>query len=106
MFREKQSKNKNIPIIILSSCTNNNVITYLENNSYIYYFNEDKELNKREYNAAVDLQISLSCNNVFIGCESSTFSQVIHKKIQNRVSILINLENLDSEYIIIKREYA
>lgn len=96
---------KNIPIIVLSSCTNNNVITYLKNNNYVYYIKEDKELNKREYNAAIDLQIGLSCNNVFIGCESSTFSQIIHKKIQNKVTVLLNLENLEAEDIIIKRIY-
>lgn len=96
---------KKIPILLLSQDINNKVIDYLKNNDYIYYIKYDKEPNKREYNAAIDLQIGLFSNNIFIGCESSTFSQIIHKKIENKTSILINLENVDSEDIVIKREY-
>jgi hypothetical protein len=96
---------KDVPILLLSYDINNKVTDYLKNNDYIYYIKEDKEPNKREYNAAIDLQIGLFCNNIFIGCENSTFSQIIHKKIENKTSILINLENVDCEDIIIIREY-
>lgn len=96
---------KNIPIIILGSDTNNNVVEHLKSNNYTFFLYDAKDLKKREYNAAVDLQIGLSCNNVFIGCESSTFSQLIHKKIQNRLSVFINLENIDDENIIINKIY-
>jgi hypothetical protein len=96
---------KQIPIIVLSYSSDNNVLSYLKTNNYNYHIRLDKNSNMREYEAAIDLQIGLSCNNIFIGCESSTFSQVIHKKIKNKQTILINLENVDEQNIIIKRNY-
>ena len=96
---------KNIPILVLSADINNNVVEYLKNNNYKFFLNLEKEVNKREYNAAIDLQIGISCNNIFIGCESSTFSQLISKKIKNKKTILINLEKIEDEDIVINKIY-
>lgn len=74
--------NKDDSTIILSYSLSNMVIDFMVKNNYKFILTE-KQFNGRELNAIVDLLVSKSCNNVFIGAYNfenetgSTFSKYI-----------------------------
>ena len=82
--------------LILTSDTNNEVVQFMKENEYNIMF-IDKKFNGnqpgRELNAVVDLIIGRYCNNVFIGCDGSTFSELLLKYIPD-VSEYGNVEKI------------
>jgi hypothetical protein len=89
--------------IVLTGDTNNDVIQFMKSNEYNITF-IDKKFNTnqpgRELNAIIDLIIGRYCNNVFIGCDGSTFSELLLKYIPditecgNVEKITFNLNNI------------
>jgi hypothetical protein len=72
--------------IILSGLVKNEVVDYMKNNGYNVMFIDKKfDITKstREINAIIDLIIGKYCNNVFIGCDGSTFSELLYKTISD-----------------------
>lgn len=65
---------------ILTGSPNNKVIDYLRNNQYTYFL-FPKITPYREMNAAMDMVIGKQCNNVFIGCGGSSFSDILKYRI-------------------------
>jgi hypothetical protein len=65
---------------ILTGSPNNKVINYLRNNQYTYFL-FPKITPYREVNAAMDMVIGKQCNNVFIGCGGSSFSDILKYRI-------------------------
>jgi len=65
---------------ILTGSLNNKVIAYLRENKYMYFL-FPKITNYREINAAMDMVIGKQCNNVFIGCGASSFSEILKYRI-------------------------
>ena len=65
---------------ILTGSPNNKVIDYLRNNQYTYFLFPKITL-YREMNAAMDMVIGKQCNNVFIGCGGSSFSDILLHRI-------------------------
>jgi hypothetical protein len=88
---------------ILSGDTNNDVVQFMKENEYNIMF-IDKKFNidqpSRELNAIVDIIIGRYCNNVFIGCDGSTFSELLLKYIPDTIEddfvqkITFNLNNI------------
>ena len=70
--------------VILTGDINNDVVQFMKENEYNIMF-IDKKFNSnqpaRELNAIVDLIVGRYCNNVFIGCDGSTFSELLLKYI-------------------------
>lgn len=97
-------------IIVLSSEINNNpVIEHMKLCGLNYIFFE-KNNNERESDAIVDLLISKSCNNVYIGnynpntLAGSTFGYFISNIIeQNVTKVLLDLDNINCDEFIIKQ---
>jgi hypothetical protein len=70
--------------LILTGDTNNEVVQFMNENEYNIMFIDKKFSGNqpgRELNAVVDLIIGRYCNNVFIGCDGSTFSELLLKYI-------------------------
>lgn len=65
---------------ILTGSSNNKVIDYLRNNHYTCFL-FPKITPYREMNAAMDMVIGKQCNNVFIGCSGSSFSDILLHRI-------------------------
>jgi hypothetical protein len=65
---------------ILTGSSNNKVMDYLRNNQYTYFL-FPKITHNREMNAAMDMVIGKICNNVFIGCGGSSFSDILLHRI-------------------------
>ena len=65
---------------ILTGSSNNQVIDYLRNNKYKFFL-FPKITPYREMNAAMDMVIGKQCNNVFIGCGGSSFSDILLHRI-------------------------
>jgi hypothetical protein len=65
---------------ILTGSPKNKVIDYLRNNQYTYFL-FPKITPYREMNAAMDMVIGKQCNNVFIGCAGSSFSDILKHRI-------------------------
>jgi hypothetical protein len=65
---------------ILTGSSNNKVIDYLRNNHYAFFV-FPKITPYREMNAAMDMVIGKQCNNVFIGCGGSSFSDILSHRI-------------------------
>ena len=65
---------------ILSGSSNNKVIDYLRKNQYTFFL-FPKITPYREMNAAMDMVIGKQCNNVFIGCSGSSFSDILKYRI-------------------------
>jgi hypothetical protein len=66
--------------LILSGNINNEVVHYMKINEYNIKFINKKFSNGqygRELNAVIDLIIGKCCNNIFIGCDGSTFSELL-----------------------------
>ena len=105
-FIDKNDKN-----IILSYSLDNNVIDFLKQNNYKYYFIE-KDFNiGREINAIFDLVVGKYCNNIFIGNFNFSefillhfiiFSYCLIKRFKSNVKkILIDLDRIIVPYQII-----
>ena len=74
---------------ILTGSLNNRVIDYLRTNKYTYFL-FPKITPYREINAAMDMVIGKQCNNVFIGCGASSFSEILKYRITgNNVQIYL-----------------
>jgi hypothetical protein len=86
--------NKTDKTIILSYDSNNEIIDYLKNNGYNYYYHEKNKNDNREENAIIDLLNSKYCNNVFIGVGGSTFSETISKMINFKCIEFFDINNL------------
>jgi len=72
---------------LLTGSSNNKVIDYLRNNQYAYFL-FPKITPYREMNAAMDMVIGKQCNNVFIGCGGSSFSDILkHRITGNNIQI-------------------
>ena len=65
---------------ILTGSSNNQVIDYLRDNQYTFFL-FPKITPYREINAAMDMVIGKQCNNVFIGCGGSSFSDILLHRI-------------------------
>jgi hypothetical protein len=65
---------------LLTGSLNNRVIDYLRTNKYTYFL-FPKITHYREINAAMDMVIGKQCNNVFIGCGASSFSEILKYRI-------------------------
>jgi hypothetical protein len=65
---------------ILTGSPNNQVINYLRDNQYTYFL-FPKITPYREMNAAMDMVIGKQCDNVFIGCGGSSFSDILLHRI-------------------------
>ena len=65
---------------ILSGSSSNKVIDYLRNHRFTYFL-FPKITPNREMNAAMDMVIGKTCNNVFIGCGGSSFSDILLHRI-------------------------
>ena len=92
----KENINKEDITLVLTGDTNNEVVQFMKENEYNIMF-IDKKFNGnqpgRELNAVVDLIIGRYCNNVFIGCDGSTFSELLLKYIPD-VSEYGNVEKI------------
>jgi len=96
---------KTTPVFVVGNCINNDVISYLNCNGYNYIIRKH-QLNDIDYENAIDLEIAVKCNNVFIGCDESSFSQFIYKKASFiPKNILIRYKNINMSEIIINKSY-
>ena len=86
----KENIQKDELTIVLTYDLNNNVINYLKENSYNYFYTE-KKYPEREYNAIIDFLIGEKCNNIFIGFPVSTYSYSLEKRMNNVKSIYISI---------------
>jgi hypothetical protein len=86
----KENIQKDDLTIILTYDLNNNVINYLKENGYNYFYTE-KKYPEREYNAIIDFLIGERCNNIFIGFPVSTYSYSLEKRMNNVKSIYISI---------------
>jgi hypothetical protein len=89
--------------LILSGNINNEVVYYMKINEYNIKFIDKKFSNAqhgRELNAVIDLILGKCCNNIFIGCDGSTFSELLTTYIQDTnetnstTKIMFNLNNI------------
>ena len=95
--------------IILTSSKSNGVFNFLQNENYQYVI-VNKLYEDRELNAIIDLLVSTSCNNKFIGnfnfkyLNGSTFSYYISKLINTNIEkIMIDLDRIINEEQIFKQ---
>jgi hypothetical protein len=86
----KENIQKDELTIVLTYDLNNNVINYLKENGYNYFYTE-KKYPEREYNAIIDFLIGERCNNIFIGFPNSTYSYSLEKRINNVKSMYISI---------------
>jgi len=89
--------------LVLTGDIDNDVVQFMKENEYNIMFIDKKFDTKqpaRELNAIVDLIIGRYCNNVFIGCDGSTFSKLLLKYIPdesehgNIEKITLDLNNI------------
>lgn len=101
---------KNDTIYILSYELENNVINYLINNNYEFYFTKKNTFEWREPHAIIDLLLSEKCTGTFIGNwqhhktenMGSTFSYVIDVRLKNHVKrVFIDLYDISKSEIVI-----
>lgn len=80
----KENINKEDITVVLTGDTNNDVVQFMKEHEYNIMFIDKKFSGNqpgRELNAIIDLIIGRYCNNVFIGCGGSTFSELLLKYI-------------------------
>jgi len=90
-------------IVVLTYDIDNPVIKYMYDNGYKYSFVNKKNGLGRELNAAIDINVSRSCNGVFIGCANlennsgSTFSFYVHllAKKNNAKSVMFDIDHIN-----------
>jgi len=105
----KKYFNKNDIIYILSYELDNNVIKFLRDNNYEFYFTKKNLFEWREPHAIVDLLLSEKCTGTFIGNwqhhksenMGSTFSYVIDVRIKENIQrVFIDLYDITKEEIL------
>lgn len=104
----KKYFNKNDIIYILSYELDNNVIKYLKDNDYEYYFTKKNMFEWREPHAIIDLLLSEKCDGTFIGNwqhhklnnMGSTFSYVVDIRIKEKIDrVFIDLYDISKSEI-------
>ena len=93
----KYIRKEDINIILTYSSHDNIVINYLKNNNYNITFIDKQPNIGRELNAAIDMMIGESCNNIFLGpCYGSTFSELLEIRMKNNKKIIkFDLDHID-----------
>lgn len=92
-----------IPILIISSNKDQNseIYSFLRSNNYMYIL-KDALFQQRELNAIYEFNCAIKCNEVFIGnfnldgCNGSSFSYLIYKNINPKISVMIDLDHLNN----------
>jgi len=99
---------KSTPILVLSMNTKNNVIRYLQENRYSFYFLNKNLVRGRDVNAIIDYISGIKCTNSFIGnlnpinLHGSTFTYAIVNSLPKHVKkILIDLDNINNDEVVI-----
>ena len=101
----KQYFSKNDIIFVLSYDLNNNVVKFLKENDYEFYFTKKQIFEGREQHAIVDLLIGEKCNNYFIGNwnfairQGSTFSYFLYVRNDADKNIFIDMYNINNTEI-------
>jgi hypothetical protein len=96
---------KNDIIFVLSYDLNNNVVNFLKENDYEFYFTKKQIFEGREQHAIVDLLIGEKCNNYFIGNwnfdirQVSTFSYFLYLRNNADNNIFIDMLNIRKKEI-------
>lgn len=97
----EQHIDKNDETVLLTYCTENSVIEYLNANGYHYHIKPKDLESGREMNAIIDFLIGINCNNVFIGnfnndtFTGSKFSYFLSKQMPYNVKpFFIDIFNL------------
>jgi hypothetical protein len=101
----KKYFSKNDIIFVLSYELNNNVVKFLKDNDYEFYFTKKQIFEGREQHAIVDLLIGEKCNNYFIGNwnfairQGSTFSYFLYVRNNADKNIFIDMYNINNTEI-------
>ena len=101
----KQYFSKNDIIFVLSYDLNNNVVKFLKENDYEFYFTKKQIFEGREQHAIVDLLIGEKCNNYFIGNwnfairQGSTFSYFLYIRNNADKNIFIDMYDINNTEI-------
>ena len=101
----KQYFSKNDIIFVLSYDLNNNVVKFLKENDYEFYFTKKQIFEGREQHAIVDLLIGEKCNNYFIGNwnfairQGSTFSYFLYVRNDADKNIFIDMYDINNTEI-------
>jgi hypothetical protein len=95
---KKNIDKKTLTFILTSNC-DNIIHDYLKLNNYNFNITE-KLYKDREVNAIIDLSVGKLCNNIYIGPGCSTFTQCIVKMINNKKTILFDLDHIHAKTII------
>ena len=92
-------------IFFLSYDLNNNVVKFLKENDYEFYFTKKQIFEGREKHALVDLLVGEKCNNYFIGNwnfvirQGSTFSYFLYVRNNADKNIFIDMYNINNREI-------
>jgi hypothetical protein len=90
-------------IFVLSYDLNNNVINFLRENDYEFYYTKKNIFDGREKHAIIDLLIGEKCNNYFIGNwdfdirQGSTFSYLLYVRNNAEKNIFLDMYNIKLE---------
>jgi hypothetical protein len=101
----KQYFSKNDIIFVLSYDLNNNVVKFLKENDYEFYFTKKQIFDGREQHAIVDLLIGEKCNNYFIGNwnfairQGSTFSYFLYVRNNADKNIFVDMYDINNTEI-------
>jgi hypothetical protein len=101
----KKYFSKNDIIFVLSYGLNNNVVKFLKENEYEFYFTKKQIFEGREQHAVVDLLIGEKCNNNFIGNwnfsirQGSTFSYFLYVRNNADKNIFIDMYDIKTTEI-------
>ena len=101
----KKYFSKNDIIFVLSYDLNNNVVKFLKDNDYEFYFTKKQIFEGREQHAIVDLLIGEKCNNYFIGNwnfairQGSTFSYFLYVRNDADKNIFIDMYDINNTEI-------
>lgn len=107
----KQYFSKNDILFVLSYDLNNNVVKFLKENDYEFYFTKKQIFEGREQHAIVDLLIGEKCNNYFIGNwnfdirQGSTFSYFLYVRNNADKNIFIDMYDIKTTEIE-KKKYT
>ncbi len=93
-------------IFVLSYDLNNNVIHFLKENDYKFYYTKKNIFDGREQHAIIDLLMGQMCNNIYIGNWNfdtrvgSTFSYLLYVRNNASKNIFIDMYNIKRNEII------
>jgi hypothetical protein len=97
---------KNDIIFLLSYDLNNNVVKYLKENDYEFYYTKKQIFEGREKHAIIDLLIGEKCNGYFIGNwnfnihRGSTFSYYLYVRNDALKNIFVDMNNIRENVIV------